>query len=223
MNSLLRNHQTYNDLCNFCLKMYKANRNAGRNKTSLGKSAKITSLLFKCGMVILSTTAILTCIRPAITFASSGQLEPILPTIFPGINEQEIFGFTCLYIFHFYIMALFVMGTAGIDLGLMALVIHSHTMSHIFQNAVTDLNALAKKNNRKSDTKEKEVRAYLNNLIAMHIDFIKYTKLVKHISNEVCLVQISMANTTMVVLVYVILLVKIFAIEKNVLKGEDLP
>lgn len=163
-------------MCDFSMKIYRVNTNASANKTQLQKSVNLTVFIFKNGMVLLSTTAILTCLKPCISYLLTGELDTILPTKFPGINEQKIVGYSCLAVFHTYLSSVFVMGTAGADLGLMTLVVHSYTMSHIFRNAVNEFNALVAKNQRNTNTKN--IHASLKNLILMHIDFIKLLKLI---------------------------------------------
>lgn len=221
----MKNPREFKDICEFSLKVYRANTNASPNKKRLQTSVNLTVFIFKNGMVLLSTTSILTCIRPCISYYLTGELDTILPTNFPGIDEKQIIGYTCLAVFHVYIMLVFVMGTAGADLGLMTLVIQSYTMSHIFQNAVNEFNALVGEKTRNKNNEE--IGASLKNVILMHIDFIKltkieinfyrhnemcncfrYTRILKTIYNEMCLIQITMANTIMIVLVYVILMVK---------------
>lgn len=159
-------------MSDFCLKIYKANTKSSPNKTYLGKSVKLTVFLFKNGMILLITTATLTSIKPCILYILTGELDPILPTHFPGINEQEAIGYTILAVFHLYIMFVFAVGTAGVDLSLMTFVIHTYTMSNIFKNAVNDLNGLIGLKARNND-----IRSSLNNLILMHNDFIKLPKL----------------------------------------------
>lgn len=177
-------------------------------------------------MSLLIVTAILTSLKPLISYIFIGQLDTVLPVYFPGINEQEIIGYTVLALFHVFLLFIFAVGTAGCDLGLMTFVVHCYAMSHLYQNSVNDLNGLIKRNKQNASDKDKDIRASLDNLIMMHNDFIKclklnvsiiichlgyifsrYTGTLKTIYSDMCLVQISMANTIMIVLLYVILLV----------------
>ncbi len=158
-------------LCDFAIKVYRVNKDTSANKKRLEKSVKMTVFIFKAGTALLIATAILTCIKPAISYLLMGKLEPIIPSYIPGINEEEPTGYACTAVFHFYILFVFVIGTAATDLGLMALVIHSYTMSHIFRNAVNEFNSLVAKN--EGNTNTGHIRASLNNLILMHIEFIK--------------------------------------------------
>lgn len=157
-------------MSDFSLKIYRANKNSSPNKTRLQNSVNLTVFIFKGGMILLIATATLTCLKPCISYVLIGKVEPIMPTYFPFIDEQELIGYTCLAVFHLYIMFIFVIGTAASDLALMTLVIHTYTMSNIFQNAVNEFNglgAITKRNN-------KHIHASLNNLILMHIDYIKW-------------------------------------------------
>lgn len=122
-------------------------------------------------MCLLITTAILTVIRPYVSYILFGKVEPMLPTHLPGINEENAVGYAALLIFHFYVVFLFVGGTAASDLSLMNFVIHCHTMSKLFKNAVYDFNILVK--NNKPNTPNKDIHASLRNLILMHADLIK--------------------------------------------------
>lgn len=202
--SILTNTKEMRYLCDFLLKIYKTNTTSSPNKSCLEKSIKITVFIFKNGMLLLITTAILTSIRPCISYILIGELDPIMPTHFPGINDLEITGYIILAVFHLYIMFVFVIGTGGADLGLMTFVIHSFSMSVIFQNAVTELNGLLKfreintfnksilasasrmitmstrnKSFEVANNKHRRdrIHASLQNLILMHYDFIKLTKI----------------------------------------------
>lgn len=159
------------DVIDFSLKIYRVNKNASPNKTLLGKSVHLTVFIFKAGMVLLIATAMLTCIKPCISYVFTGKVEPIMPCYFPGINELEITDYACLAVFHIYILFVFVIGTAASDLGLNTIVIHTFVMSHLFRNAVNEFNVLINKDKRHINNMA--VRASLNNLIAMHTDFIK--------------------------------------------------
>lgn len=161
-------------MIDFSLKIYTMNKNASSNKTRLEQSVQLTVFIFKAGMALLITTAILTCIRPGISYVFNGKVEPVIPTHFPLLNEYETAGYACLAVFHLYLMFVFVLGTAGCDLGLSTFVIHAYTMSHLFRNAVNEFNVLAV--NKKRDKRPKDImaiRSSLNNLISMHADFIK--------------------------------------------------
>lgn len=155
-------------------------------------------------MFLLITTAILTSIRPCISYILIGELDNIMPTHFPGINDKEITGYVIVAVFHLYILFIFVIGTAGSDLGLMTFVVHSYAMADIFQNAVNELNGLIRskkintsdENMHPSDTRtismpisntnfeanskslhlRVRISASLQNLIWMHYDFIKSMK-----------------------------------------------
>lgn len=181
------------DVIDFSLKIYRVNKNESPNKTLLEKSVHLTVFIFKAGMVLLITTAILTCIKPCISYIFIGTVEPIIPSHFPGINEHEIMGYACLAVFHVYIMFVFVIGTAASDLGLNTIVIHSFAMSHLFQNAVNEFNVLSNKDKRHIDNMA--VRASLNNLIAMHTDFIKLFYLhLPHYKKQGCCFQCPHCN-----------------------------
>lgn len=169
MNSFLQKTREFKDICEFSLKVYRANTKPSANKTRLQKSVNLTVFIFKGGMTLLISTAILTSLRPCITYFLFGEVEIILPTTLPGINVHEAVGYTCLAVFHVYLLAIFVMGNAGADLGLMTLVLHTYAMSHIFQNAVNEFNSLVARTKRNN----KLIHASLNNLILMHIDYIK--------------------------------------------------
>lgn len=120
-------------------------------------------------MVLLISTAALTCLKPCISYVLMGNVEPLLPTHFPLIDEHDIIGYACLAVFHLYIIFAFVVGTAASDLALMTLVIHVYSMSHIFQNAVNEFNGLVARTKRNNQL----IHGSLNNLILMHNDYIK--------------------------------------------------
>lgn len=169
--SFLSKHKDMKILVDFMVKVYGANKSTSANKNCLQKSVNLTVLIFKVGMVLLITTAILTCIRPCISYVFFGKVELIVPIYFPGIDETEIAGYSSIAALHVYILFIFVIGTAATDLGLMTVTIHSYTMAQLFRNAVNDFNSMVGNGKRNVDTKF--IQAALNNLIAMHIDFIK--------------------------------------------------
>lgn len=169
--SFLSKTKEMKDIIDFSLKIYQVNTNTSANKMRLQKSVNLTVFIFKAGMALLIMTAVLTCIRPCISYILTGKIENIIPAHFPGIDEENIKGYAFVSLFHVYLMFVFVIGTGASDLGLMTIVIHTYTMSHIFQNAVNEFNALADINKRHTDYKA--IRASLNNLISMHNDFLK--------------------------------------------------
>ncbi|XP_037031708.1 putative odorant receptor 83c [Bradysia coprophila] len=206
--SLLKNHKEMKAMCDFNLKVYRSNRDTSHNKTELTKAVNIIVFIFKGGISFLIVTAILTVLKPSITYLLIGKVEPILPTYIPMLNDKELTGYMCLAVFQAYIMFVFVIGTAATDFGLMVLVLQSYTLSQIFRNEVDDFNSLVAKNERNTNTID--VRASLRNLILMHMDFVNFTKTLKLAYHEICLVQITMANTIMIVLLYVILIMDWF-------------
>lgn len=175
MHSILTNTKSLKDISEFCLKIYKANTTPSPNKTLLARSVKVTTFIFKYGMILLVTTATLVLVKPCMSLIAFGVripvLEPILPTHFPLINEEEIIGYSILALYHTFIVYVFVIGTAGCDLFLMTLVVHGYTMSRIFHNAVVEFNDLIE--NRERDASSEELRMFLKNMILMHNDFIK--------------------------------------------------
>ncbi|XP_037034192.1 putative odorant receptor 83c [Bradysia coprophila] len=204
----IKNNRSVKDMLYFCSKIYRANTAPGPNKQLLAKSVKIIVFIFKNGMVLLLTTAILALLRPGFSYIVFGKLDPILPTYLPGVDEEETYGYVMLATLHTYIAFIFVTGTAGCDLLLMTQVIHLYTMTHIFRNAVDEFNALIERNTGR--TSRKKTRQFLRNLILMHIDYARFTKILKEVYSGICLIQITMSNTIMIVLLYVILMVKWF-------------
>lgn len=171
---ILTNRKSIKDICDFCLKIYRANTESSPNKELLAKSVNITVFIFKNGMLLLVTTATLVLVKPRISYVRNGILDPILPTHFPGINEGGVTGYTILSLYHMYIVFVFVIGTAGCDLFLMTLVVHCYTMSQIFLNFVNEFNALIQ--TPKRNKSNADVCIFLENLILMHNDFIKLPK-----------------------------------------------
>ncbi|XP_037039116.1 putative odorant receptor 83c [Bradysia coprophila] len=206
--SLLNNQKEMKALCDFSLKVYRSNKESSHNKTQLEKSVHIIVFIFKGGISFLIATAILTALKPLITYCLIGKVETIIPTYFPALNEHETTGYICYAVFHTYLMFAFAVGTAGTDFGLRVLVLQSYTLSQIFRNAVDEFNSLVARNERDANTID--VRTSLRNLILMHIDFVNFTKTVKVAYHEICFIQITMANTIMIVLVYVILIMNWF-------------
>nr|QGW45406.1 odorant receptor 33 [Bradysia odoriphaga] len=204
----IKNNRSVKDMCYFCLKIYRANTAPGPNKKLLAKSVKIIVLIFKNGMVLLLTTGTLILLKPGFCYVVFGKLDPILPTYFPGVSEEKVYGYVILATLHTYIVFIFVTGTAGSDLFLMTQVIHSYSMTLIFRNAKDEFNSLIKRNTGRTSTKE--TRQFLRNLILMHIDYARFTKILKDVYSEICLIQITMSNTIMIVLLYVILMVNWF-------------
>lgn len=160
------------DISDFCSKIYRANTKSSPNKALLAKSVNVTVFIFKYGLALLITTATLVVVKPCISYVAFGVLDPILPTHFPGINEDDIIGYTILALYHVHIVFVFVIGTAGCDLFLMVLVVHCYTMTNIFQNAVNEFNALIEKHKR--HTPNEELCLFLKNVILMHNDFIRF-------------------------------------------------
>lgn len=167
----------------------------------------MTVFIFKIICALFLSTALLVLSKPVISYLAYGYAEPILPVYFPGLNEEEFSDYMILALFHASICYLFVLGTAGCDLLLLTLVVHSYTMAHIVGNAVDEFNAMIRTHHFRETRGSKESRLALRNLILMHKDFIWYTKAVKTCYNEMCLIQITTANVIMILLLYVILMV----------------
>nr|QGW45413.1 odorant receptor 40 [Bradysia odoriphaga] len=204
----LKNHKEVKAMCDFNLKVYRSNKESSHNKTLLTTAVNIIVFIFKGGISFLIATAILTVLKPSITYLLIGIVEPVIPTYIPMLNENEFSGYVALAAFHTYLLFVFVIGTAAIDFGLMVFVLQSYTLSAIFRNAVDNFNSLVGKNEQDANTIE--VRASLRNLILMHMDFVNFTKTLKLTYHEICLVEITMANAIMIVLLYVILILDWF-------------
>lgn len=129
-------------MINYLHSIYKVNATTkNRQRAALfDRFAEYTEIIFICGVIVYSSCVIIYLLYPIYMYLFKGKIVPLLPTYFPGIDENTTGGFIALFCYHLLLLMLSSVGISSSDLLFTMLIANTPVMAILIEMEVEQLN-----------------------------------------------------------------------------------
>lgn len=163
-------------MINYLHDIYKVNattKNRAR-ATLFDRYAYYTEGIFKCGVALYFMSVLSYFLYPIYMYVIDGKIVQLLPTYFPGIDEDTINGFIMLSSYHVALLVFSFIGLSACDLLFTMLIANTPIMANLIEMEVEQLNDhLVEKLQDDFMIKMK-----LRNILLMHREMIEWVQLI---------------------------------------------
>lgn len=122
-----------------------------------------------CTLIAFASISIV--LFPLIYFITTGNLEPILPIMVPGLDRDTTKGYIGLMMVHIFWLLIGACGILATDMTYIMMSLYSWPLTHLFANHVNELNRATKESLHCANTKE--MRMFLRNIVQLHQEIVQ--------------------------------------------------
>lgn len=155
-------------------------------------------------IVVVSTVAGF-CALPLYLYARNGRMELLLPLIMPGLDENTTSGFIGLTMCHIVFTMMTSVGIAAGDSSIFLFIVQICPLSNILIQKLQLLNESLQVTevDMRPVHVQRRHRAFLHNIVQMHVEFVEYVGSISDVFYEVFMVEILFDGIGMCLIIFV--------------------
>lgn len=111
-------------------------------------------------------------IFPLLLYLATGNVEPMLPIMLPGIDESTKSGYIALQSVHAVWLACGACGFVGSDMTFIMMSLYAWPLVYLFIDHVDELNRVLVETPRLANSLQ--VRLFIRNIVGMHLELCEY-------------------------------------------------
>lgn len=109
-------------------------------------------------------------VYPLVWYLLAGEIEPMLPILFPFIDETTVKGYCLCTVIHIFWVFMAALGFLLTDVSYAILTLYSWPLVDIMSDHLEGLNVALRTDRKLGETKE--MKEYLRNIVRMHYDIM---------------------------------------------------
>lgn len=158
-------------LINRLIDIYKVNSNVVvyDRQQMLEQYVTFTEYLFKIGFSFYALSTMGYFLFPLYFYKTRNEINPLVPSYLPGVDENTKIGFIILFIFHLNIIAFGFIGSSCTDFNFTMIIVNVPVLANIIGDNIKELNYML----REQQPKRVMIKAKFRNMLLQHQEFLK--------------------------------------------------